>query len=685
MPLGPRAHPSDTTRPTPASAAQQQSQSRVIGLGLLALLGLVVVGLAARLYHPVDHPFALNFDEGHEALDALRILDGWRPVFLPTNNGREPLFMYLMAGVMALLGPTALAVRITSILSGVAMIGAQYLCAQALPLPRPRLTALLSAALIAFGFWPLAQSHQALRAVLLPVWVALMLWAWWRALSSVHESALTTRAWLWSVATGVFLAAGLYTYLSARLLPVALVISAAFTAVSRRRAAPLRHLAVALAVAGVLFLPQALYFLNDPDMLAQRASQVSLLSPEVNHGDLLDALLRSARSLALAANVRGSLEWSENLRGRPIFDPLMGIAFLGGVGRLIYDLLGRRGRLAQDAAVLLAATFLVALIPSWLSEDAPSYIRLTATWPVLFLLPAEALERGGAWLDSHMRAHVGAVAVAAVLVISSAWSIYDYYVTYPARITAAGVYANASFERGEEVATLTTEGATYVSPAVWNQSLVQFLTVERPPATFDPRIGLVLPADGDARYAWEAAEAQTAADFGKRWLGATRTDVRNSHGDLSLIVYRLASSAMPTFPQNGAYSPASAFGDAIKLDGHRLKGPSVAPGGKLALTLAWRALAPAPGNLSFFVHVDDVQGRTIGQFDGPPLGGSYPPSRWQPGERIIQTVDIPLAKDAPTGRATLRVGWYDWQTGERLLLPDAPDNALEIDRIEVAP
>ncbi len=683
MPLGPRAYPSETTHPAPGSAAQQRSQSRVIGLGLLALLGLVALGLAVRLYHPTQHPFALNFDEGHEALDALRILDGWRPVFLPDNNGREPLFMYLMAGVMALLGPTALAVRMTSILSGAAMIAAQYVFAQALPLPRSRVTALLSAALIAFGFWPLAQSHQALRAVLLPLWVAVLLWAWWRALAAGREPSGQRTAALWAATAGLFLAAGLYTYLSARLLPIALVVSAVFTALRRKQLTPLLHLALALTVAGVVFLPQALYFVNDPEMLGHRAGQVSLLSADVNGGDLPGALVRSARSLLLAANVRGSLEWSENLRGRPIFDPLMGLAFLAGVGLLVYDLLGRRGRQAQEAAVLLGAALVVALIPSWLSEDAPNYIRLTATWPVLFLLPAWALERGAAWLDARTRAHVGAVAAVAVVVVSSAWSITDYYVTYPTRIAAAGVYANASVERGEQVEALAAEGPTYVSPAVWNQSLVRFLTTEHPPTPFDPRSGLVLPPEGDAQYAWEAAENQAAADFGKRWPRAARTDVRNSHGDLSLIVFRLAQNDMPVPAQSAAGQGNADFGDAIRLDGHTLNKAQVAVGGKLALTLVWRALAPAPGNLHFFVHVDDGQGRTIGQFDGPPLGGSYPPSAWQPGERIVQTVEIPIAKDAQAGSAVLRVGWYDWQTGERLAVADTSDNALDIDQVEV--
>jgi hypothetical protein len=106
MPAGPALKP---TAAAPATIARWPWW-----LAVLALMGLAV---ALRLPHLLDHPFWLNFDEGHYAWDATRILDGWRPAYLPANNGREPLFVYMLAGVFALFGPTLLAARLTGLLA----------------------------------------------------------------------------------------------------------------------------------------------------------------------------------------------------------------------------------------------------------------------------------------------------------------------------------------------------------------------------------------------------------------------------------------------------------------------------------------------------------------------------------------------------------------------------------------
>lgn len=687
MPAGPALKP---TAAAPATIARWPWW-----LAVLALMGLAV---ALRLPHLLDHPFWLNFDEGHYAWDATRILDGWRPAYLPANNGREPLFVYMLAGVFALLGPTLLAARLTGLLANVLALPAQAVFVHALPLPRPGVTALLSATLLAIGFWPLVQSHQALRAGFLPVWVALLLWAWWRAVDhgprttdhgdSSDEGRVLGRSSLvlgrplaWAALAGLLLAAALYTYLSARLLPIPLIGSALWVAWRRRHLAPLGALTVTLALAAILFIPQALVFRDNPNLLLGRAAQVSLLDPANNKGDLVGALTRSGRDLLLAATTRGSRDWTENLPGRPIFDPLLGVAFLGGLALLGWDLLGKRGPSPQDAAVLLLITLAALLIPAWLSENAPSYIRLTGIWPILYLLPAWALERGGTWLNAQVGHRIGTVAVTVALVVSAAWSLRDFYVTYPGVLAEAGTYTGAYVERGEELAAVVSEGPTYVTPVLWGQSVTRFLNARRQPTAYDPRAGLVLPPEGNARYVFEAVEAGDADKFARRWPAAARQDVRNSHGDLSLVIFRLPSDAFPTF--RAADTPA--FGGQIRPAGHTLTGATVAPGGKLGLTLAWRADAPIDADLHQFVHVVDGAGRTIGQYDGAPLSGSYPTSRWQPGETIVQPIEVGIAKDAPIGPATVRVGWYDWQTGARLPLDGDGEGALDLDRVRVTP
>jgi hypothetical protein len=46
---------------------------------------------------------------------------------------------------------------------------------------------------------------------------------------------------------------------------------------------------------------------------------------------------------------------------------------------------------------------------------------------------------------------------------------------------------------------------------------------------------------------------------------------------------------------------------------------------------------------------------------------------------------VGIAKDAPIGPATVRVGWYDWQTGARLPLDGDGEGALDLDRVRVTP
>jgi len=126
---------------------------------------------------------------------------------------------------MKVLGETLWAIRLPGALLGVLIIPAQYLLVQSLPLPRPRLTALLSATVAALSFWPVIKAHRALRAGLFPLWVTLILWVWWRLLSPTHP---LRRPWPWAVGLGVLLAAAAYTHLNARVLPVMLVLSAAW-------------------------------------------------------------------------------------------------------------------------------------------------------------------------------------------------------------------------------------------------------------------------------------------------------------------------------------------------------------------------------------------------------------------------------------------------------------------------
>lgn len=676
------------------------------GATRLWLAGILVLAFALRMWQLGQVPFGFHPDEGHNALDAWRIQNGWRPVFLPGNNGREALFFYLMAFLQGLAGPSIWSVRLTAVVAGVLGVATQFVFTRALPLPRPNRAALYAAALAAVTFWPLAQARYGLRAVLLPVWVGLLLWAWWRAIRPADAGAgagrataaamethrgRRTPAWAgFAALAGLFLAAAVYTHLTGRLLPAILLASAPFAAWRFRSGRPLTALVVTLAVGATLTLPLAAYFARTPEMLSYRSEQVSAFNPAVNEGDLPGFLVENGLYLLKAFNVEGDGSWYHNVAGRPVFDFLVGLCFLAGLALILRDLLGRRGAAPQVAALTILVALAVTLAPSWLSTGAPNYVRLTGIWPALFLLPAVGLEHVASWTDrffaarrSSLAPRVGGILAALVIALAAALSVRDYFWRYVPHPKVYDAFNGAAVERGEAVRRLVEAGPIYVSPALWRQSVIRFANVLQPPGTFDPRFGLVLPAAGDARYAFDPVEAEDAAAFGRRWPMARPEIVRDGRGQPSLYVYRLdcASWPMPAAPFDVT------FGDRLVLEGVDLPRSPVRwrESDSVPLTLAWRTLAPTAVDMNLFVHLVAPDGRTVAQWDAPPLDGSYPTAAWRAGERVLLPLAVGLPPDAPAGLLTVRLGWYDYRTGDRLAVAGDDDAAVEVGTVELVP
>ena len=100
------------------------------------------------------------------------------------------------------------------------------------------------------------------------------------------------------------------------------------------------------------------------------------------------------------------------------------------------------------------------------------------------------------------------------------------------------------------------------------------------------------------------------------------------------------------------------FGDIIALDGYTLA--PTADG--LKVTLFWRAMDSPQADYTFFVHVVDAAGQIVAQSDAQPLDGQYPTSIWSPDEVIVDERTLAV----PPGEYQIYVGWYRWDTLERL-------------------
>jgi 4-amino-4-deoxy-L-arabinose transferase-like glycosyltransferase len=103
-------------------------------------------------------------------------------------------------------------------------------------------------------------------------------------------------------------------------------------------------------------------------------------------------------------------------------------------------------------------------------------------------------------------------------------------------------------------------------------------------------------------------------------------------------------------------------GAAFELVGYDLR-----PGdGELRVTLYWRALARPDFDYSAFVHLIDRDGRIVAQQDhAPGEARGYPPRAWAVGD-LIRDEHVLTAPGARLDEHRLRVGLYNWQTGQQL-------------------
>jgi hypothetical protein len=106
-------------------------------------------------------------------------------------------------------------------------------------------------------------------------------------------------------------------------------------------------------------------------------------------------------------------------------------------------------------------------------------------------------------------------------------------------------------------------------------------------------------------------------------------------------------------------------------------------GCELSLSLYWQVGSPLSSDYTTFVHVRNEADEIIAQKDQPPLGGAYPTSLWGVGEIIADEISLPLSANLAGGRYRIVVGLYDFQTGQRLAVPNQPDNSVTLDYVEV--
>lgn len=656
---------------------------------LVLLVPILLFATFLRVWGISQTPPGFHFDLAFNAFDIARLqLGDWR-IFFPANTGREPLFIYMEAVMAALLGLIPFSLRMTSAFVGIATIPLIYRFGA--DLLRSRLVGVLAAGFAAISFWHVFYSRMGLRGILVVPLTLLVFWFLWRAITRrrTQEYALA----------GVALALALYTYPSARLLPLAILVIVGLTIWNERASwrFQLKEAVILFAVCAVLIAPLAIYFAAHPDEFLSHTVQVSVLSPEAEHPDVPGAIWGNMLRVLGMFFVVGDQGLVRNLPGRPIFDPITGALFLVGVGFMLFDLfrprLSFRDRLP---AIVLAVWLGMAMLTSILSDDAPNFLRTLPAFPAVMLLPAWGTVELWKRIQNPTFQRAFGVGLVGALLLGTGLVYRDYFGEYANSPALYALYDVDKVEIANWVNETAQTSEVFLAPLYAQQGTIAFLTRATLLKSFDSRDTIILPARAsgkDADYVYPPEQARRIETLAARLGIGTRSDVIGSNGAPILLVYHVPKDRLPSAAEplaNGAFasqftSPnlnaVGSFAGQI-----RVLGTNVLPQGEsaeqLTVTTIMRAQAPIATEYTFSIKVRDANGDVVGQEDKMPGSNSFPTTEWAQHEIVIERFYPEFDGCLPQGDYTVTLEIYEPSTANVLPVDGTQGNILELGKVQ---
>lgn len=633
----------------------------------LLIVTILLAAFALRVIAIDQVPPGLSHDEAYNGVTARQVLAGQHRLFFEINKGIEPLIIYLEAAAFYFFGVGPVQLRLVNVFCGLLTVALVY------PLTRRlfnRRVALLAMAGLAVSFWAIFVSRLTLRAVTLPPLLLLTLYFLWRGLAPPQKTALrltdSQHSYPFLGLSGLAAGATMYTYLSSRFLPF--IIMAVFGAAwwgGRLRRAHWGGAILLFVVWGAVFAPLAAYYVENLQSFTRRSDQVTTI-PYALNGEFGPTIESTRRTLGMFT-FYGDETDRYNLDGRPIFDWINGAFFYVGLGWLLLGL--RRGPARAGPALLLWAWLFFMLLPDFVTDDSPHFLRTIGALPPVIMAWALGLETALGWLARFwQKPFLQPALVGLVLVGTTLHTTYDYFGRWVAAPEARFIYGADIAQIAAHLKQTPDEAFPTIS-AEYFRDLDPFRSelhfAGEPPFTiwFDGRQSLAFPPPQSGlrpRYFFSAG-----APAATLWQPFLQPVDLGPAVDYQL--YHLADAA--TLQQAWAETFAAApplqvnLNDDLLLLNHRLLG-EVVNGGRVQLVLGWQALRTLPPetDYTFVARLVDQAGQIWAEADG----NGYAPGDWQPGVLGLQLLTLRLPSDLPPRGYSLIVEVVNRQTGQPL-------------------
>ena len=395
-----------------------------MALRKLFLLFLVLVVASFFRLHNLDSiPSGLYHDEAINGNDALS-----EPgkLFYSGNNGREGLFINLLALSFSIFGISVYSLRLVSALAGILTVLGTFLFAKEILLlkytpKKAEFIALLSSFFLALSFWHINFSRIGFRAGLMTLLLVFSFYFITKGFKSKKNVYL--------IVAGIIFGLGFYTYtifrLAVLLLGLILALWWIIYKTQKQQKKFFSSCAILLSSIFASALPIGIYFLQNPKDFMGRAGEVSIF----HQPNLLEAFSISVIKHLGMFNISGDTNWRHNISGAPeLFWPI-GILFLIGLALSIIQLIKSIKNKDYSLFVLYGSIlgwFALMMLPGILTfESIPHSLRCIGATPAIFILAGI----GGEFLYAKIKKRKD-IFVSICLIILMSSLIYAQYYRY---------------------------------------------------------------------------------------------------------------------------------------------------------------------------------------------------------------------------------------------------------------
>jgi hypothetical protein len=475
---------------------------------------VLILGLAIflRTYRFYSIPPGIYVDETNGSLDALRILEGesvspFATGWYGTPNG----YIYYMAGMFKWLGANWMSLKLVSLIPAILSVAAIYFLGRLVFGPTAGLMAML---FLAVSRWHLSMSRWGWNETAPPLFQILATFFLIRGLRD-------RRAFDYAL-SGLLMGLSIYTYLSARLAAVTILLYILYWILSDPSGirAALRRSWLGFVIFGVATLiavaPLAVTYLKDPFAMNNRVSEISIFR-DVGEQQSLKPFLQNIGDILKFFHQTGDHQGKHNLPDEPMTDPITGLFFAVG---LAYAIL----RWRDQRYFLLITWLVIGLAGSFLSShhESPQSYRALSGLPAVVLMAADILDRATRAIyrglqeriSSESRPRLPAYAASAIAILAllgaTAWESNIYFGRQASSIAVqSGFNPTENQVAGEVISALQANKEVYLSPRFSEYSPLRFLVYgiikektgentldQRPYRTLLPEVDFPVPDTG---------------------------------------------------------------------------------------------------------------------------------------------------------------------------------------------